>query len=63
MEKRIQNASLLLDASLRHCFVAGLEHKDANTIYNCLQAYAAIDNTQSTKVFFGSSVVAKNYST
>ncbi|XP_052176732.1 conserved oligomeric Golgi complex subunit 2 [Diospyros lotus] len=58
MEKRIQNASLLLDASLRHCFVAGLEHRDANTIYNCLRAYAAIDNTQSAEEIFGSSVVA-----
>ncbi|KAJ6760898.1 hypothetical protein OIU79_025694 [Salix purpurea] len=28
MEKRIQSASLLLDASLGHCFVGGLEHRD-----------------------------------
>jgi hypothetical protein len=33
MEKRIQSASLLLDASLGHCFVDGLEHKDENAIY------------------------------
>ncbi|KAJ8748117.1 hypothetical protein K2173_012885 [Erythroxylum novogranatense] len=36
MEKRIQSASLLLDASLGHCFVDGLEHRDENAIYNCL---------------------------
>ncbi|KAK1565522.1 hypothetical protein Q3G72_028646 [Acer saccharum] len=33
MEKRFQSASLLLDASLGHCFVDGLEHQDANVIY------------------------------
>ncbi|XP_057460047.1 LOW QUALITY PROTEIN: conserved oligomeric Golgi complex subunit 2-like [Actinidia eriantha] len=59
MEKRIQNASLLLDASLRHCFVDGLEHRDANAIYNCLRAYAAIDNTRSAEEIFRSTVVAR----
>ncbi|GFZ17420.1 hypothetical protein Acr_26g0006900 [Actinidia rufa] len=59
MEKRIQNASLLLDASLRHCFVDGLEHRDANVIYNCLRAYAAIDNTSSAEEIFRSTVVAR----
>ncbi|KAI9092500.1 hypothetical protein K1719_027628 [Acacia pycnantha] len=32
MEKRIQNASLIMDASLGHCFVDGLEHLDATAI-------------------------------
>ncbi|KAL6996985.1 Conserved oligomeric Golgi complex subunit 2 [Sarracenia purpurea var. burkii] len=58
MEKRIQNASLLLDASLRHCFIDGLEHRDANAIYNCLRSYAAIDNTKSAEEIFRSTVVA-----
>ncbi|KAI3463629.1 hypothetical protein Pfo_020292 [Paulownia fortunei] len=58
MEKRIHNASLLLDTSLGHCFVEGLEHRDANAIYNCLRAYAAIDNTGSAEEFFRSTVVA-----
>ncbi|KAK4486144.1 hypothetical protein RD792_008812 [Penstemon davidsonii] len=58
MEKRIQNASLLLDTSLGHCFVDGLEHRDANAIYNCLRAYAAIDNTSSPENIFRSTVVA-----
>ncbi|GMQ09744.1 hypothetical protein CsSME_00053011 [Camellia sinensis var. sinensis] len=58
MEKRIQNASLLLDASLGHCFVDGLEHRDANVIFNCLRAYAAIDNTRSAEEIFCSTVVA-----
>ncbi|XP_061342217.1 conserved oligomeric Golgi complex subunit 2 isoform X3 [Gastrolobium bilobum] len=58
MEKRIQNASLIVDASLRHCFVDGLEHQDATAIYNCLRAYAAIDNTKNAEEIFGFTVVA-----
>ncbi|KAL8480742.1 hypothetical protein ACS0TY_027327 [Phlomoides rotata] len=58
MVKRIQNASLLLDTSLGHCFIDGLEHRDANALYNCLRAYAAIDNTTSAEEIFRSTVVA-----
>ncbi|KAJ8748086.1 hypothetical protein K2173_004496 [Erythroxylum novogranatense] len=58
MEKRIQSASLLLDASLGHCFVDGLEHRDENAIYNCLRAYAAIDNTSSAEEIFRTTLVA-----
>ncbi|KAK4414140.1 Conserved oligomeric Golgi complex subunit [Sesamum alatum] len=58
MKKRIQNASLLLDTSLGHCFVDGLENRDANAIYNCLRAYAAIDNTSSAEEIFRATVVA-----
>jgi hypothetical protein len=58
MEKRIQSASLLLDASLGHCFVDGLEHRDECVIYNCLRAYAAIDNTSSAEEIFRTTVVA-----
>lgn len=58
MEKRIQSASLLLDASLGHCFVDGLEHRDETAIYNCLRAYAAIDNTKNAEEIFRSTVVA-----
>ncbi|GAB4860459.1 Conserved oligomeric Golgi complex subunit 2 [Ancistrocladus abbreviatus] len=58
MEKRIQSASLLLDSSLGHCFVDGLEHQDANVIYNCLRAYAAIDNTKSAEEIFRTKIVA-----
>ncbi|XP_065873329.1 conserved oligomeric Golgi complex subunit 2 [Euphorbia lathyris] len=58
MEKRIQSASLLLDASLGHCFVDGLEHRDENAIYNCLRAYAAIDNTKSAEEIFRTTIVA-----
>lgn len=57
MEKRIQNASSLLDASLGHCLVDGLEHRDANAIYNCLRAYAAIDNTKNAEETFRSTIV------
>ena len=57
MEKRIQSAGLLLDASLGHCFVDGLEHRDANAIYNCLRAYAAIDNTRSAEEIFRTTIV------
>ncbi|GFP87982.1 conserved oligomeric golgi complex subunit 2 [Phtheirospermum japonicum] len=58
MVKRTQNASLLLDTSLGHCFENGLEHRDENAIYNCLRAYAAIDNTSSAEEIFRSTVVA-----
>ncbi|KAL2321690.1 hypothetical protein Fmac_026069 [Flemingia macrophylla] len=58
MEKRIQNASLTVDASLGHCFVNGLEHRDATAIYNCLRAYAAIDNTTNAEEIFRITVVA-----
>ncbi|PWA58699.1 hypothetical protein CTI12_AA393830 [Artemisia annua] len=58
MEKRIQNASSLLDTSLGHCFVDGLTHKDENAVYNCLRAYAAVDNTQNAEDIFRSTVVA-----
>ncbi|XP_077213964.1 oligomeric golgi complex subunit-like protein [Tasmannia lanceolata] len=58
METRIQSASLLLDGSLGHCFVAGLEHRDANAIYNCLRAYAAIDNTIGAEEIFRTTVVS-----
>lgn len=58
MEKRIHNASLLLDTSLGHCFVDGLENRDANAVYNCLRAYAAIDNKNSPEEIFRSTVVA-----
>lgn len=58
MEKRIQNVTLLLDGSLGHCFVDGLEHQDANAIYNCLRAYAAIDNTSAAEEIFRETIVA-----
>ncbi|XP_071710874.1 conserved oligomeric Golgi complex subunit 2-like [Rutidosis leptorrhynchoides] len=58
MEKRIQNASSLLDTSLGHCFVDGLIHKDENAVYNCLRAYAAVDNTRNAEEIFRSTVVA-----
>lgn len=58
MEKRIHNASLIVDASLGHCFVDGLEHCDATAIYNCLRAYAAIDNTKNAEEIFRNTIVA-----
>ncbi|XP_071731750.1 conserved oligomeric Golgi complex subunit 2-like [Rutidosis leptorrhynchoides] len=58
MEKRIQNASSLLDTSLGHCFIDGLIHKDENAVYNCLCAYAAVDNTRNAEDIFRSTVVA-----
>lgn len=58
MEKRIQSASSLLDTSLGHCFVDGLEHRDENAIYNCLRAYAAIESTRSAEDIFRSKIVA-----
>lgn len=57
MEKRIQNASSLLDTSLGHCFIDGLIHKDESAVYNCLRAYAAVDNTRSAEEIFRSTVV------
>lgn len=58
MEERIQNASLTVYASLGHCFVNGLEHRDATAIFNCLRAYAAIDNTKNAEEIFRATVVA-----
>lgn len=58
MENRIKSASLLLDGSLGHCFVAGLEHRDAHAVYNCLRAYAAIDNTGGAEELFRTTVVS-----
>ncbi|PAN44014.1 hypothetical protein PAHAL_9G011300 [Panicum hallii] len=57
MEKRVQGATKLLDGSLERCFVDGLEHRDAKVIYNCLRAYAAIDNTSSAEELFRTTVV------
>ncbi|XVE65929.1 hypothetical protein DITRI_Ditri08aG0039200 [Diplodiscus trichospermus] len=58
IEKRIWSASLLLDASLGHCFVDGLEHRDVNAIYNCLRAYAAVDNIGNAEEIFRTTIVA-----
>ncbi|KAJ4974413.1 hypothetical protein NE237_007587 [Protea cynaroides] len=58
MEKRVQSASSLLDASLGHCFVDALENRDSNAIYNCLRAYAAIDNTNSAEEIFRTTIVS-----
>uniref|UniRef100_A0A6V7QSF2 Conserved oligomeric Golgi complex subunit 2 n=1 Tax=Ananas comosus var. bracteatus TaxID=296719 RepID=A0A6V7QSF2_ANACO len=58
MEKRIQSATLSLDSSLGSCFVDGLEHRDANAIYNCLRAYAAIDNTSAAEELFRTTIVS-----
>ncbi|XP_021736339.1 conserved oligomeric Golgi complex subunit 2-like [Chenopodium quinoa] len=58
VEKRFQSASHLLDASLGHCFLDGLEHRDENAIYNCLRAYAAIDSTSNAEEIFRSTIVA-----
>ncbi|CAN6464834.1 unnamed protein product [Victoria cruziana] len=58
MESRIQSARTLLENSLGHCFIAALEHRDANAIYNCLRAYAAIDNTEKPEEVFRSTVVS-----
>ncbi|CAH9106187.1 unnamed protein product [Cuscuta epithymum] len=58
MEKRMQNASSLLDTSLGRTLVDGLEHRDANAVYNCLRAYAATDNTRNAEDIFRSTVVA-----
>ncbi|KAF2541435.1 hypothetical protein F2Q68_00030109 [Brassica cretica] len=58
MEKRIQSANVLLDASLGHSFVDGLNNSDTSVLYNCLRAYAAIDNTKSAEEIFRSTIVA-----
>ncbi|XP_074278563.1 conserved oligomeric Golgi complex subunit 2 [Silene latifolia] len=58
IEKRFQSASLLLDASLGHCFVDGLKNHDENAIYNCLRAYAAIDNTKNAEEIFRTTIIA-----
>ncbi|KAL6909387.1 hypothetical protein ACP4OV_001668 [Aristida adscensionis] len=58
MEKRVQGATKLLDGSLERCFVDGLEHRDVKVIYNCLRAYAAIDNTASAEELFRATVVS-----
>ncbi|KAE8654776.1 elongation factor 1-delta 1-like isoform X1 [Hibiscus syriacus] len=58
IEKRILSASQLLNASLGHCFVDGLEHRDVTAIYNCLRAYAAIDNTGNAEEIFRTTIVA-----
>ncbi|KAH7664109.1 COG complex component COG2 protein [Dioscorea alata] len=58
MKKRIHEATSSLDGSLGHCFVNGLEHRDANAIYNCLRAYAAIDNTTAAEELFGKTIVS-----
>ncbi|KAL0928501.1 hypothetical protein M5K25_000385 [Dendrobium thyrsiflorum] len=52
LEKRIQSAIELLDHSLGNCFKDGLEHHDEDAIYNCLRAYAAIDNTAAAEEIF-----------
>lgn len=57
IEKRFQSASRLLDASLGHCFVDGLEHHDETAIYNCLRAYAAIDSTGNAEEIFRTTIV------
>ncbi|ESQ54830.1 hypothetical protein EUTSA_v10024490mg [Eutrema salsugineum] len=58
MEKRIQSASVLLDASLGHCFIDGLNNSDTSVLYNCLRAYAAIDNTKNAEENFRTTIVA-----
>uniref|UniRef100_A0A0D3FRD5 Conserved oligomeric Golgi complex subunit 2 n=1 Tax=Oryza barthii TaxID=65489 RepID=A0A0D3FRD5_9ORYZ len=58
MEKRVQGATKLLDGSLERCFVDGLQHRDDKVIYNCLRAYAAIDNTSSAEEIFRTTVVS-----
>lgn len=58
MEKRIQSASVLLDASLGHCFIDGLNNSDTSVLYNCLRAYAAIDNTNAAEEIFRTTIVA-----
>ncbi|WZZ38573.1 hypothetical protein YC2023_034832 [Brassica napus] len=58
LEKRIQSASVLFDASLRHCFVVGLNKRDSIVIYNCLRAYAASDNIKNAEEIFRATIVA-----
>ncbi|XP_020580665.1 conserved oligomeric Golgi complex subunit 2 [Phalaenopsis equestris] len=57
MEKRIQNTTEMLDNSLGNCFKDGLEHHDEDAIYNCLRAYAAIDNTAAAEEIFRTVIV------
>lgn len=57
LEKRIQSATELLDRSLGNCFKDGLEHHDEDAIYNCLRAYAAIDNTAAAEAIFQTVIV------
>ncbi|KAL2934538.1 Conserved oligomeric Golgi complex subunit 2 [Bienertia sinuspersici] len=58
IEKRFQSASNLLDERLGNCFKDGLKHRDENAIYNCLRAYAAIDNTRNAEEIFRKTIVA-----
>ncbi|CAH8381462.1 unnamed protein product [Eruca vesicaria subsp. sativa] len=58
LEKRIQSATVLFDASLRHCFIDGLNNSDASVLYNCLRAYAATDNVKSAEEVFRTTIVA-----
>ncbi|CAH2066420.1 unnamed protein product [Thlaspi arvense] len=58
MEKRIQSASVLLDASLGHCFIDGLNNSDTSVLYNCLRAYAATNNTKNAEEIFHTTIVA-----
>ncbi|XP_010464008.1 PREDICTED: conserved oligomeric Golgi complex subunit 2-like [Camelina sativa] len=58
MEKSIQIASVLLDANLGHCFIDGLNNSDTSVLYNCLRAYAAIDNTNNAEEIFRTTIVA-----
>ncbi|KAF5957322.1 hypothetical protein HYC85_004547 [Camellia sinensis] len=50
--------TLLAFSCLGHCFIDGLQNRDENAIYNCLRAYAAIDNTRNAEEIFRSTVVA-----
>ena len=49
---------MLFDASLRHCFVVGLNKRDSIVIYNCLRAYAASDNIKNAEEIFRATIVA-----
>lgn len=58
MQPRIGSADAFLDASLRRCFVRGLELRNETVIIHCLRAYAAIDNSAGAEEAFRSAVVA-----
>ncbi|KAJ3692310.1 hypothetical protein LUZ60_012660 [Juncus effusus] len=58
LEKRIQSATSQLDASLEICFTQALKNKNNSAIYNCLRAYAAIDNTSAAEGLFRKTVVS-----
>ncbi|CAN7114444.1 hypothetical protein HID58_008823 [Brassica napus] len=58
LEKRIQSASVLFDASLRNCFIDGLNNRESNVIYNCLRAYAATDKIKNAEEVFRTTIVA-----